>query len=141
MKALVNSDSMQAQFARSLPRHLSADRFTRIAITMLSKTPKLMECTQASVMRCLLDLSALGLEPDGRRAHLIPYGKECTLIVDYKGLVEIVTRSGNIVRIHADTVRENDEFDHDSGETGACQTDQRSSRSNGGRTGQCQWAS
>jgi len=34
-----------------------------------------------------MNCSALGLEPDGRRAHLIPYGRDVQLIVDYKGIV------------------------------------------------------
>jgi len=107
---------MQKQFAAALPRHLSAERFGRIAITALTRTPKLVDCTQESLFKCLLDLSAMGLEPDGRRAHLIPYGKECTLVVDYKGLVELVRRSGDVAKIHADTVCENDEFEHSMGE-------------------------
>jgi recombination protein RecT len=61
-------------------------------------------------MKCLLDLSAMGLEPDGRRAHLIPYGKEATLIIDYKGLVELIRRSGDVISIRAETVCENDSF-------------------------------
>lgn len=107
---------MREQFARALPAHLSPERFCRIAITALSRTPKLQECTQESVMRCLLDLSALGLEPDGRRAHLIPYGRECTLVVDYKGLVELAMRSGVIAKLHADTVCDNDAFEYSMGE-------------------------
>ena len=67
-------------------------------------------------MRCLLDLSSLGIEPDGRRAHLIPYGNECTLIIDYKGLVELIRRSGDVTGIRAETVCEHDEFDWVNGE-------------------------
>lgn len=67
-------------------------------------------------MKCLLDLSAAGLEPDGRRAHLIPYGNECTLIIDYKGLVELIRRSGEVVGLRAETVCEFDEFDWINGE-------------------------
>ena len=67
-------------------------------------------------MRCLLDLSSLGIEPDGRRAHLIPYGNECTLIIDYKGLVELIRRSGDVTGIRAETVCEHDEFDWINGE-------------------------
>jgi len=66
-------------------------------------------------MKCLLDLSALGIEPDGRRAHLIPYGKECTLILDYKGIAELVMRSGTVASIHADKVCVNDAFEVDTG--------------------------
>jgi len=116
LKSLINSDTMREQFARALPKHLTADRFTRVCITALTRNPKLQECTPESFMRCLLDLSAMGLEPDGRRAHLIPYGKECTLVVDYKGTVELVMRSGIVSIIHADKVCENDAFEYDRGE-------------------------
>ena len=116
LKELINSDTMRDQFARALPKHLSPERFTRIAITALTRTPKLAECTQASVMKCLLDLSSLGLEPDGRRAHLIPYKQECTLIIDYKGLVELIRRSGDVASIRAETVCEKDEFQWVNGE-------------------------
>jgi recombination protein RecT len=110
IKSIINSDAMREQFARALPKHLSPERFARIAITALTRTPKLADCTPASVMKCLLDLSAMGLEPDGRRAHLIPYGTEATLIVDYKGLVELIRRSGDVVSVRAETVCEKDLF-------------------------------
>jgi len=116
LKGILTSDAMKEQFANAMPKHCDPDRFSRIAITALSKTPKLMECSQASFFRCLLDLSALGIEPDGRRAHLIPYGKECTLILDYKGIVELMKRSGDVVKIHADVVCDSDVFEHDMGE-------------------------
>jgi recombination protein RecT len=116
LKTIIASPAMQQQFAAALPKHLSAERFGRIAITALSRTPKLRECTQDSVFKCLLDLSAMGLEPDGRHSHLIPYGKECTLIIDYKGLVSLVRRSGEVVKIHADIVCQNDIFEHSMGE-------------------------
>lgn len=116
LKSIISSDAMKQQFATALPSHLSPDRFARVAITALTRTPKLQSCTQESFFKCLLDLSAMGLEPDGRRAHLIPYGRECTLVLDYKGLVELVRRSGDVVKIHADVVCENDTFTHNMGE-------------------------
>lgn len=66
LKALLTGDKMREQFAAALPKHLTAERFCRVAITALSRTPKLAECTQESFFRCLLDLSAYGIEPDGR---------------------------------------------------------------------------
>jgi len=116
IKGLINSDEMRKQFALALPKHLSAERFARVAITALTRTPKLADCTPASLMKCLLDLSAMGLEPDGRRAHLIPYGTEATLIVDYKGLVELIRRSGDVVSLRAETVCEKDDFTWQNGE-------------------------
>jgi recombination protein RecT len=116
LKSIISSDAMKQQFATALPSHLSADRFARVAITALTRTPKLQSCTQESFFKCLLDLSAMGLEPDGRRAHLIPYGRECTLVLDFKGLAELVRRSGDVVKIHSDVVCENDTFSHSMGD-------------------------
>lgn len=115
LKALLTSPAGQAQFAAALPRHMTPERFCRTAITATSRNPNLLKCTKESFFRCLLDLSAMGLEPDGRRAHLIPYGNECTLVVDYKGTAELVMRSGLVGSIHADKVCANDAFEVDRG--------------------------
>jgi len=116
LRAVLHGDVLQQQLALALPEHLSAERFIRIAGTALTKTPKLMNCTEESFIKCLLDLSAAGLEPDGRRAYLIPYKTTCSLIIGYQGLVELVRRSGNVSTIHADIVCANDTFEHDRGQ-------------------------
>jgi recombination protein RecT len=108
--------------ARALPKHMTADRFLRVAVTATAKNPKLVKCTTESFLNCLLTLSQFGLEPDGRRAHLIPFDNkkkeitECQLIIDYKGLAELVMRSGIVSFLHADIVREGDIFDYSLGE-------------------------
>jgi recombination protein RecT len=136
IKGLINSDNMKKQFKAALPSHLSVERFVRIATTALTKNPKLVECTQESFMKCLLDLSSMGLEPDGRNAHLIPYRNnknntmECTLIVDYKGKVDLAMRSGLVSVIHADVVCENDEFEYNLGEITKHKIDFRKPRGN-----------
>lgn len=109
IRELINGP-MKKQFANALPKHLTPDRFVRVALTALTKTPKLMQCTTESLMSCLLDCSQLGLEPDGRKAYLIPYGNVCTLIIGYQGLVDRARRSGEIADIHADIVCQNDHF-------------------------------
>lgn len=107
---------MLDEVAKALPEHMSPERQIRVTLTALTKTPKLMECTEASLLKCLMDLSSWGLEPDGRRAHLIPYNNrrdktvECQLILDYKGIVELCYRSGYVTNIHADVVRQGDVF-------------------------------
>lgn len=122
VRELINSDRFKDEVARALPAHITPDRFIRVALTAMTKTPKLAECTQASLFQCLLSLSQLGIEPDGRRAHLIPYwnGKqqvtECSLIIDYKGYVELIMRTGKVSKIHADVVCEKDEFEYNIGE-------------------------
>lgn len=114
--------AMIAEIGKAMPKHCSPDRMARVAMTALTRTPKLAECTQASFFKCLLELSQWGLEPDGRRAHLIPFENrklgvvECTLILDWKGLAELVYRSGIVTKLHADVVHEGDLFDYSMGE-------------------------
>lgn len=53
----------------------------------------------------------MGIEPDSRRAHLIPYGDQCSFIVDYKGIAEMLRRNRDVVSIHCDVVGANDHFE------------------------------
>ena len=115
LKELISGDKFKEQVALALPKHMTPERFTRIALTALTRTPKLQSCTQTSLFKCLLDLSAMGLEPDGRTAHLIPYGEECTLVIDYKGLIKLVRNAGDVVSIRAENVCENDVFSWENG--------------------------
>lgn len=103
---------MQPEFRDALPKLLTPERFTRVALTCINKNPKLLQCTQESLLACLLDCASLGIEPDGRRAHLIPYGDKCTLIIDYKGIAELVRRSGEVADLHSDVICDNDDFDY-----------------------------
>ena len=115
IRSMLQSDTFKEQVALSLPAHLTPDRFARVALTALTRTPKLMECTRESLLRCLMDCSSLGLEPNGRDAHLIPYKTECTLIIDYKGLIALARRSGDVALFRAELVKEADEFSYENG--------------------------
>ena len=112
----LNSEAFKAEVARVLPKHCTPERMVRTGLTALMKTPKLASCTPESFLNCMLQLSQWGLEPDGRHAHLIPYGDQCTLILDYKGIVDLVLRSGSVRTIHADVVHEGDLFVYSLGE-------------------------
>jgi recombination protein RecT len=110
IRDLLQGEEFKRQVARALPRTMNPERFARIALTTTYKNPKLLSCTRESLRECLIELSAIGLEPDGRRAHLIPYGEKCTLIIDYKGIAELIRRNGDVSYIHCDVVGENDTF-------------------------------
>lgn len=116
IRQILSGDNFRNQVAMALPKHMTPDRFIRVALTALTRTPKLLECTKESLLRCMMDCSQLGLEPDGRHAHLIPYKDACTLIIDYKGLIALAKRSGEIADIGAMIVNENDEFEWLNGE-------------------------
>ena len=120
--ALVQSDKVKQQLALVLPKHITSDRMARVACTAIMRTPKLLQCTQESLLDCLMRCSQFGLEPDGRRAHLIPFENrktgtvECTLILDWKGIAELAMRGGSIAKLHADLICDKDEFAYDLGE-------------------------
>lgn len=116
IKERLTSPKLRDEIAKALPKHLTPDRMLRTTLTCLTRTPKLAQCDQHSFFAALMTLSQLGLEPDGRRAHLIPYGQTCQLIVDYKGIVELVMRSGLVSNLHADVVCDRDEFEFDRGQ-------------------------
>jgi recombination protein RecT len=122
LRQMLESDDFRSQIARALPAHCKPERFIRIAITAMTKTPGLASCDKGSFFLQLLRLSELGIEPDGRRAHLIPFENrragivECQLIIDYKGLAELIMRSGLVSNLHADVVCESDDFHYDCGQ-------------------------
>jgi recombination protein RecT len=125
---ILTSEDFKSQVALVLPSHLTPERFLRVALTATRKNPKLLQCDQGSFFSSLLDLSQVGLEPDGRLAHLIPYGTECKLIIDYKGLVDLAMRTGKFSKIHADKVCEADLFKYSIGEVVAHEIDFRHDR-------------
>lgn len=109
VRGLIESPKFKEEVAKVLPKHLTPERMVRVGITAVMKNPDLLKCTPASVMNCLMLCSQAGLEPDGRLAHLIPYGTTCQLIFDYKGLVTLALRNG-YTSVWADKVCEGDEF-------------------------------
>jgi recombination protein RecT len=109
LRSLLASDRVKEQIELALPKHMTSDRMVRVALTALNKTPKLLDCKPASVLTALMTCSACGIEPDGRNAHLIPYGDTCQLILDYKGLVTLAKRNG-VKGIRAERVCTNDVF-------------------------------
>lgn len=121
LKSLLNSDAIRAQIARALPAHMTPDRFLRVATTTMLRVPKLANCDQTSFMQAMLTCSQLGIEPDNRRAYLIPFENrklgiiECQLIIGFMGLLELAKRSGEVASWKAETVKERDVFSWESG--------------------------
>lgn len=111
-------DSMKPEIARCLPKHITADRMTRIALTEVRKNKDLAVCDQASFLGAIMQCSQLGLEPGGilGHAYLIPFDnkkagkKEVQLIIGYKGLLDLARRSGQIKSMEAREVYANDKF-------------------------------
>lgn len=119
LKDLLSGEKFMKAVADIAPKVMRPDRFIRAAIMAMTRVPKLAECTRESFFLAMMNCAFYGLEPDGRRAHLIPFKNkrvqpnivECQLIIDYKGLAELVRRSGDVSFIHADAVYPDDQFE------------------------------
>jgi len=93
-------------------KSLGADKLVKLTIEALRKTPKIGNCDPMSVFNSLIQCATLGLEPNTVQGHayLIPFGKECTFIIGYKGMADLARRHQSVVSIHADVVYSDDEL-------------------------------
>lgn len=115
---LLTDPKIKAQIALALPKHMTADRLARIALTEVRKTPALARCDQASFLGAIMQCAQLGLEPGGALGHayLLPFENrkrnvtEVQFIVGYRGMIDLARRSGQILSIEARAVYETDHF-------------------------------
>lgn len=107
----------QEVVAKALPGGMDAERFIRMVLTEVRRTPKLAQCDPATLIGAMMLSAQTGLEPGGPlgQAFLIPRWSgrrkvmECQFQIGYKGYVQLAARSG--VTLIARTVREGDAFD------------------------------
>ena len=123
--ALMSSPKVKQQMALAMPKHMTADRMMRIALTEIRKVPALGKCNVESFMGSIMQCAQLGLEPGSALGHayLLPFGSgkasdgkaNCQLIIGYRGMIDLARRSGQIVSLTARTVHENDTFAYEFG--------------------------
>ena len=112
----------KSQFAMALGKAIDPERFTRIAITTLRQNPKLLQCSEISLLGALMQSAQLGLEPNLLgQSYLIPFqnkGKmECQFQIGYKGLIKLFYNSSNAQLLDVHEVYQNDQFDYEFGLT------------------------
>ncbi len=110
-----NLTRMEGEITKGLPKGLSTQVMMRVVLTAVTQTPKLLECTQASLFGSILKAAQLGLMPDGLlgEAYLIPYGTQCNFQIGYKGMIQLIRRVGNVRSIIAREVYKGDDFSYD----------------------------
>lgn len=116
---ILTSPGTLAQIKAALPKHMTAERMARIALTETRKIPKLAKCDARTFVGAIIQLSQLGLEPGGTLGHayLIPFENkrqgtvDVQIVVGYRGMIDLARRSGQIASLQAVVVREGDQFD------------------------------
>ena len=110
-------DKLKPQIALALPKHLNADRMTRLALTQFSINPKLQECDGMSIAGAIITAAQLGLEIGvNGQAYMIPYKRRATFVPGWKGLVDLANRSGRCT-VWTGAVFEGDKFDYALGDS------------------------
>jgi recombination protein RecT len=98
----------------ALPKHITAERMARVALTACQMTPALLDCDRQSLALSVLAASALGLEIGNGLGHayLIPFKGKAQLIVGYRGMIDLARRSGQLSTIYARVVSKGDAFSY-----------------------------
>lgn len=103
---------MRDEIVKALPNHIEPEHFSRVVLTAIKNNEDLLKCTPISIISSVMLAAQMGLEPNVAGAcYLVPYGKECTFQIGYRGLIQLVRRSGDVSGIYAEPVYEDDEFE------------------------------
>lgn len=117
-------DKLQPQLTRALPAGgLTADRLARIVLNEVVRTPRLAQCTPASLGGAVMTIAQLGLEPGAAtgEAWLVPFKNgrtgryEVTLIIGYQGMVKLYWQHPLAKGLTAQAVHANDYFEFQEG--------------------------
>lgn len=105
-------ERLKPQMALALPKHMNADRMARLALTAFSSNSDMQRCEFRTIASSLMTAGAMGLEPGVNGAgYLIPYKGTCTFVPGWKGLVDLVSRSGRAT-VWTGAVFDGDQFDY-----------------------------
>ena len=117
-------NKMKDEFRKVLPETIKPDRLIRIALTEMRMNPRLFDASKESLLGALMVSAQLGLEPGTLGyCYLVPYQNKKTgqleiqFQLGYKGILELVRRSGQVENIEARVVYEKDKFDFEYGLT------------------------
>lgn len=110
--------AMIPAITEALPKSkgMDAERLTRMTLTTLKTNPKLLDCSIESLLGAVLQSAQLGLEPNLLGScYFIPYRGTVSFQIGYKGLIDLVTRKGEVISIVAQEVRKGDYFHYEFG--------------------------
>ncbi len=108
----------RGQIEAVLPKHLTPTRVLKLIIGAINREPKLTQCTPMSVINAVVTASTLGLEIRQGSAYLVPFKDNrgrtprmlCTLMIDYRGKIDLALRSQRVLDIDAEVVYARDKF-------------------------------
>lgn len=89
-----------------------AERLVKRAIMTFNRRQELQDCPPAEFIRCVVEAAEIGLAIDGKLCYVVRYKSTWQCQPDYKGLIAVAKRSGQIIDCYGDVICENDTFEH-----------------------------
>jgi recombination protein RecT len=105
-----NLTAMAPQFQAALPAHITVEKFTRVAMTAIQNNPALANADRQSLFGSIVRLAQDGLLPDGREAAIVMFGNKAQAMPMIAGVLKKIRQSGDVSRVSAQVVYENDDF-------------------------------
>ena len=105
-------DAAQTRLAEAMPHHINFKRLKTSFLMAMRDNPDLMECSVPSLFGCMKEAASMGLEIGGplSKAYMVPFRdsrkstREAQLILGYKGMIELMRRSGEVDQIDFECV-------------------------------------
>lgn len=111
----------QKNLAELLETHnITPSQFKNIVINEVKKSEQMQQAflhNPASLFASILLCAELGLNPsaDVGEFYFLPFGKKITPILGYKGVINLMLRSGEISKLWSEIVYEGDDFEYELG--------------------------
>lgn len=116
-------DNALPLISKLVPKHVEPAHVFAIALTARQRDPRLMECTDVSVLRASILSAQFGLDVSGvgGKAYMIPYWNselrvhEARFQFGWRGLLELAMRTGKIAALYTREVYEGEAFQYEDG--------------------------
>jgi recombination protein RecT len=116
LKAHLEAKSFKQAMVEAVPatakKYLTPERIIRIVMCAANGNKSILACRPETIMRSVIDLVQLGLEPGGPlgQAYLVPYKDECRPIVGYQGYLALARRSGEVESVFSAIIYQGDKY-------------------------------
>ena len=112
-----NTIDSAAESAKHILKHigLSEEVYSRVCMNAVMASPNILNCDPKTLRKALLQCAQIGLMPDGDQAALVPFKNNgvltATLVIGYKGMVDLARRAIPGIVIDTQVVTAEDEKD------------------------------
>jgi recombination protein RecT len=117
IRQTITSPSNARMLSEAAPSWMRGDDLAaRVAYSLMysmAQNTRLAACTPDSLVKVAVDSVSLGLVPGGPlgQAYPVPFGREATLIIGYKGMIALAERSQKVAKVEARIVCDGDAFE------------------------------